>query len=384
MHRDSRLDDPSQAPRTWALLGDKSGDTAQLRILGRALGWPVEEKPLRFTRLFRAPNLLLGATRASLDPGSRPHLAPPWPDLVLASGRRTAPVALWIKKQSRGRSRIVVLGRPRAPLGWFDLVVAAPQYGLPSAPNVLHIDLPLNAIPPERLRRAAAAWLPRLDLPPPYLALVVGGTTTSIRFDAADAAAVGDAVSARAAATGMSVLATTSPRTPQDAVAALSSHLTGPRVLHRWTRDGDNPYAAFLGLADRIVVTGDSASMLAEAIRTGKPVEIVPPRQIDTANPLARRLRSTIAEPTLRRLGLYNGPPNIHHFIQRLVDRGLATIFGTPAPRRRGAIDDDLARITSTIEGLLDGTVERPHGGDRQQAAQLRFSTMDQARYAKS
>src|SRR5262249_1170230 len=41
-----------------------------------------------------------------------------------------------------------------------------------------------------------------------------------------------------------------------------------------WAARGDNPYLAFLGLADAIIVTGDSISMLAEACATGKPVHI--------------------------------------------------------------------------------------------------------------
>ena len=46
-----------------------------------------------------------------------------------------------------------------------------------------------------------------------------------------------------------------------------------PHRLYRWRRDDpDNPYLGFLALADRIVVTSDSMSMLVEATATGKPV----------------------------------------------------------------------------------------------------------------
>ena len=39
-----------------------------------------------------------------------------------------------------------------------------------------------------------------------------------------------------------------------------------------WDGTGDNPYMGFLGLADAIVVTEDSVSMVSEACSTGKPV----------------------------------------------------------------------------------------------------------------
>ena len=57
---------------------------------------------------------------------------------------------------------------------------------------------------------------------------------------------------------------------------------------HRWRPDDpDNPYAAFLGLADEIIVTGDSASMLADACVTGRPVRYValPHPKPDRADP---------------------------------------------------------------------------------------------------
>jgi uncharacterized protein len=41
-----------------------------------------------------------------------------------------------------------------------------------------------------------------------------------------------------------------------------------------WDGTGDNPYFAFLGLADAIVVTEDSVNMVTEAAGTGKPVYV--------------------------------------------------------------------------------------------------------------
>jgi hypothetical protein len=48
-----------------------------------------------------------------------------------------------------------------------------------------------------------------------------------------------------------------------------------PGELFRWRHGAaDNPYLGFLALADSIIVTGDSVSMLIEACVTGKPVHI--------------------------------------------------------------------------------------------------------------
>ena len=47
------------------------------------------------------------------------------PDLVITAGRRLSCVALWIKQASGGRTRIVLIGKPRGGAPEFDLVVAA-------------------------------------------------------------------------------------------------------------------------------------------------------------------------------------------------------------------------------------------------------------------
>ncbi|MCH1569565.1 MAG: mitochondrial fission ELM1 family protein, partial [Alphaproteobacteria bacterium] len=41
-----------------------------------------------------------------------------------------------------------------------------------------------------------------------------------------------------------------------------------------WDNVGDNPYPAMLGLAEQIIVTGDSVNMVGEACLPGVPVQV--------------------------------------------------------------------------------------------------------------
>ena len=69
------------------------------------------------------------------------------------------------------------------------------------------------------------------------------------------------------------LLVTPSRRTGIDTVAALARTIEDvPHLL--WDGAGDNPYFAFLALADAIVVTEDSVNMVTEAAGTGKPVYV--------------------------------------------------------------------------------------------------------------
>jgi mitochondrial fission protein ELM1 len=347
----------SAAPRVWLLTGDKGGDAAQLRVLARALGFASIEKPLSFNGLYRLPNLLLGSWPGSLSAASRALLVPPWPDLVLCAGRRATPAARWICARSGGRTRLVNIGRPWGPLGTFDLVIATPQYGIPDRANVLPVRLPFNRIDPDVMTRAAAAWESRLEgLKPPRLAVLVGGRARPLRFDSAFGADLGRKVDSLAREVGASVLVIASRRTPADAMNALAAGIRVPSLFHRWQAgDTSNAYAAFIGLAHRIVVTGDSASMLAEACHSGKPVTVAP---VPLDDAWRERLPRTILNRAPPRLvdRLHAGgwivlPRDISAVWRPLAREGHLHVLGEPIVSTKPP-PDDLAAAVERIRRL--------------------------------
>jgi mitochondrial fission protein ELM1 len=282
--------------RIWVLAGDKPGDNAQCLSLAAALGWPTEVKRLHY----RERGLLarLRGARFVLDTDASSPLTPPWPDLVIGCGRRSVPVTWEIRRRAGAQTRLVQLGRPRADLARFDLVVTTPQYRLPDRPNVLHLALPLHGRDEAARARAAAEWAPELAaLPRPRFALLVGGSAKPYVLDVPAARRLAEEASALACAEGGSLLVSTSRRTPEDATRALCDALHAPAHVHRWTAaGGPNPYLAYLALADAFIVTGDSASMLAEACGTGRRVWFVD-------LPVRRTVRSR-AKDLLRRVVL--------------------------------------------------------------------------------
>ncbi len=265
-------------PLVWLLIGPKSGDNAQVRTLAEALvrlvpAMAVREIPLAFRHRELVLHVTARPTLAGLDRVSRTGIHGPWPDLVLTAGRRNELVALWIRRQSGGRSRVVHLGRPWTHPRRFDLVVSTPQYAVPPAANVMVNALPLHRLDAGALAAAAAAWQDRLPpLPRPWVALLVGGDSGDIVFTPALAERLAAQVNAYMADVGGGLLVTTSPRTPGPFQRALWACLREPRFACPWSPvAGENPYLAFLALADRLIVTAESVSMVAEAVATGKP-----------------------------------------------------------------------------------------------------------------
>jgi mitochondrial fission protein ELM1 len=326
-------------PRIWLLVGEKPGDNAQLRVIANALGWPVEERRI----VMRAPWLRgKPRVRASLEYIDRERsdpLGPPWPDLALTIGRRLSMVALWVREQSGGHTRLVLVGKPRRLLRRFDLILATAQYRVGRRRNVLRLGLPLMRIDPAVVAEAADAWRTRLaGLPRPLTAVLVGGPTKPVRFDTGVARELATGAMALVAKDGGSLYVTTSRRTPAAVVDALAAALPGGTPLYRWAPDAaENPHLALLGLADRFVVTSDSITMMVEVARLGRPLAIfvLPP----TAGRALRRLgrgRDLEAVPRL------------------LIDRGLAVRLGAPFRAPAGPLVDELPRVVARIRALLD------------------------------
>ena len=131
------------------LLGPRTGDNNQALALAEALGLPFETKHLAYNRL-QALSVWLPGTALTLDRESRTQLRPPWPDLVIAIGRRSVPVARWIKRHNKGQTKLVRIGHPRVDPGLFDLVITTRQYPVPPGDNVLLLPLAMSrfATPP--------------------------------------------------------------------------------------------------------------------------------------------------------------------------------------------------------------------------------------------
>ena len=263
-------------PLVWCLLGRKAGDNTQVRALAQELGYDFQEKHIHARPWELLVHLRPGPSLAGIDRAASSALEPPWPDLVITAGRRNEPVARWIRQRSGGRTRLVHLGRPWAPLDEWDLVVTTPQYFLPPQANIHHNSLPLLRWSPGELAAAAQDLRPRIAaLPRPWIAVLVGGDSGQFVLTATKGRRLGTLADELARACGGSLLYTDSPRTPVAAGDALQQRLGAPAMAYRWGRsEGENPYRGLLALADAFVVTGESMSMLAEAAATGRPLFI--------------------------------------------------------------------------------------------------------------
>ena len=274
------------ATRCWVITDGAAGTETQCLGLAEALGLTPAVKRIQVRAPWRWLPPELWANPIAALSGEGDTLAPPWPDMVIASGRKSAAPALAVRRATEGRAFTIQIQDPRMPLDDFDLVVVPHHDGL-SGDNVIATTGALTRITPARLTEGAAAIADRAAaLPAPRVAVLVGGRSKGHDLRPAQAARLGRDLADLCARTGGSVLVTTSRRTPAPAADALAEALSGPLAdkrawLWRADRPGEgagaaNPYLGFLAWADHIVVTAESVTMASEAASTGKPVYVVP------------------------------------------------------------------------------------------------------------
>ena len=197
------------------------------------------------------------------------RLPDPGPDaIVIGAGGTAAVIGAALRQPARPA---VQVQHPRIDPARFDLIVVNRHDGL-IGPNVVVTRTALHRATPARLAEAAAAWAPRLaHLPRPLVAVLIGGSNGRFRLDAEVATALGGSLAAMMRADRVGLALTPSRRTSGDARAALHAAVS-PLGGWVWDMAGENPYFGLLALADAIVVTEDSVSMVSEAVATSAPV----------------------------------------------------------------------------------------------------------------
>ena len=375
-------------PQVWALLSVREGDNAQVLAVAEALGWPYETRRFENRPGAIVANLLAGPGIPGMVRYGADISAAPLPDLVLAAGTQSEPILAQLRlraQRERRRTHQVFLGRPWVAPQRYDLVVTTPQYWVPPAPNVMELDLPLHRVTRESITREAERWQPRLaHLPRPYIVALLGGSISRYTLDARAAKRIAVEAGALAKREGGSLVVCSSYRTPRHALKMIAGNTSVPSMIFDWheTR-GDNPYMALLGLADALVVTGDSMTMLAESCATGRPVYIFdlgegrfgmrqntpqhPPIAVEhpwLASAIRARLKDlkvTIINGILPRR-LHRDTRNIH---RKLIASGRAVWIGDDQPATRSANPpNDAATVAARIRALVEGAAQPDRRND--------------------
>ncbi len=240
------------------LCTDIAGLRAQAIGLAEAAGFAPDVRTLPpasgLSRLWRAP--------------PADAVAEPLPRLIIGCGGAGARLAASLRRPG---VKAVAIQHPRMSLTNFDLVFAARHDGI-SGPNVIITRNALHGATQARLAMEAEKWRPVFgQLGRPLVAVLLGGSNGRYRFGPAEAKLLAAQLAEMMVKDGARLAITPSRRTAPEAVTVLRDALA-PRGAWIWDGSGNNPYFGMLALADAIIVTADSVSMVSEAVATAAPV----------------------------------------------------------------------------------------------------------------
>ncbi|MDP2619272.1 MAG: mitochondrial fission ELM1 family protein [Hyphomicrobiales bacterium] len=260
----------------WLLTDGKIGDEVHCLGIAEALG-------LRYEMRRVAPRLpwVWLMPWGPIDPRERPErpgspIAPPYPDLLIASGRRAVPYLRYVKRASQGRTFTVFLKGPRSRAA--ADVIWVPEHDSLRGDNVLVTLTSPHRVSRQTLEAARKAPPPEITaLPRPRIAVLLGGNSGAFVYNERTnrrlAAALQSICTTRPES---SFMVTPSRRTPPATLQTAREVLAGhPAII--WDGTGENPYIDFLAHADFIVAPADSINMVGEAVATGASVYIFRP-----------------------------------------------------------------------------------------------------------
>jgi mitochondrial fission protein ELM1 len=355
-------------PLIWLVLGDKHGDNAQVEIVEQALPWPCIRKHVQVKDQFAVKKPPVKPSIDHIDLQQSDSLQAPWPDVVLTVGRRPSMVALWIKQQSAGQTRIVLFGKPSSRVDNYDLIITSSEILMPPLSNIINIDYPLMRVDQQTIEAASKQWQPRFSqLPSPLIAVFIGGPTKPYVYNQDTAQRIIEIAQHIINQQNGTAYLVTSRRTPDHVLELLKDQLPQGSRLYDWnTKSDKNPYKALLGKADGFIVTEDSISMIIEVAKLGRPLAIFPlstgllgwldnhRRKLTgklfsiKSETLTDQLRNRLAL-CLYKLGVVRQVRDYRAFQNKLIAQGHAVPINQPFATPDQPLEDDLSKVVAEI-----------------------------------
>lgn len=240
--------------------GDELSDAAGYEFINTRMAFPWSCLPFSMIpqsgRVLKQPEAL--------------EASPP-PRLVVSCGRHGVVPALYLKKKLGREVFTVHIQDPKCDTSGFDMVLI-PKHDPTRGPNVYLTMGALHKVTPEKLEAARhtpeAAQL--VDPSRPLVSVLLGGKNGYYSFSQTDIDRLFEKLNRLVDEQNVRLAVLTSNRTPDEVCTRLTRDFGDNHFI--WNGQGTNPYFEALALADYIVVTGDSVSMVTEATATGRPV----------------------------------------------------------------------------------------------------------------
>ncbi len=202
------------------------------------------------------------------------------PDIVLGAGGRTSFAVAWLGQYFKAKS--VFSGSLRhLKASLFTAVLILEHSEQPEVITMPVSPMPVNQ---QRLQQAAQGWRDTHPATQQTLwAVFIGGDGAGALYQDADWHALAEQLNSLAEARHIRWLISTSRRTGAQAEQVLQASLKQDYIADAvwWSSDPRPVMATFLGLAEKVVCSVDSMSMIMESVSAMRPVFVIKPAHFE-------------------------------------------------------------------------------------------------------
>ena len=192
-------------------------------------------------------------------------------DILISCGRKSVIPSIYLKKNSKKKVFNIHIQDPKVSLNNFNIVIAPEHDGL-NGKNVITSKGALHYLTLKEIKNNHDYLLNKIDKDKDYLLLILGGPNKYYNYDHQNLINIFNKVKVILNNNNLKAIIIPSMRTPKKTID-LADEKMGKENLVIKSVD-KKAYLSGLSLANYIVVTCDSTSMISEAAMTGKPIYV--------------------------------------------------------------------------------------------------------------
>ena len=192
-------------------------------------------------------------------------------NIVISCGRKSVIPSIYLKKKFKNKIMNIHIQDPKVSLNNFDFVVVPEHDGL-SGNNVLTSKGAIHYLRSDELDKNENYLASKIKKEKKIVTLILGGPNKYYDFRDANIEKIFSKIRENFIQNGYQLILIPSMRTPKKVIEKAEDYFDKNQII---IQDVDKKaYLSSLMLADHIVVTCDSTSMISEAAITGKPIYV--------------------------------------------------------------------------------------------------------------
>lgn len=273
----------------WVLSDKRPGTVSQGIGLAKEMNFDYKIIEIEYSFFAKLPNYILSSSPLRLSKKTKQEFKKfsYLPKIIISSGRRCAPIALYLKKISQNLSKIIQIMNPNLNFNKLDFVILPKHDGFKQEnyKNLLTTNGALTKINQEDILFEKEKFKDLFEgVDKKIISLMLGGSSNKTKFEKNSAKNLAQNLSKITNNMNAKLVILSSRRSSKEIKDSLKKNLNCDFKFFDWEDLKDqNPYLAVIGYSDFFVITGDSVSMISECCQMKKGVYIFDEKDISSA-----------------------------------------------------------------------------------------------------